>query len=72
MDAAAEARGDGGGGSRRRAGAAAVSDIPEMAARFAELPPAGGAAGRTMEEISEFFRRDSRRYDNGFTGGDDR
>ena len=56
----------------RPVGAAAGSDIPETAARFAELPPAGGAAGRTMEEISEFFRRDSRRYDNGFTGGDDR
>ena len=56
----------------RPVGAAAGSDIPGTAARFADLPPAGGAAGRTMEEISEFFRRDSRRYDNGFTGGDDR
>ena len=24
---------------------------------------------RTMDEISEFFRRDSRRYDRGFSGG---
>ena len=27
------------------------------------------AAQQEMDEISEFFRRDSRRYDNGFSGG---
>ena len=68
-DAAVREPGQSGGQMLPTVSAQADAETPEKDAVRAALFDAPAGTQQTMDDISEFFRRDSRRYDNGFAGG---